>query len=343
METVKSVARGAVDAMTSVVQGVMSTEEQRASTHPRFDENGKPLPPGKDKAGEPDAARPPATARNSRVTAPLPDEIAGKRRRDSHGPERGGHQMTGAHLEMNEESEQRRRTSQTGVDEAQRWFIKPNVLEQMQRSKKNADVLIGELSPICTDLCDASSDLKGVESLKSDSAVDQHTLDTFKKGMRLVREAEKDLRGVVHTNLAYLAPQMAKQVAAAGQEVKELKRERRALSAEKAEAAEAAQEARSKLQATQVALHQSASGHADISSTFPLSTEIADRVKTFGTGPVAELVLEHIVDNVDSTDELAASMRVFAAYCHRAVMDHRACLEDQLMQALPRKYLGARP
>ena len=98
---------------------------------------------------------------------------------------------------------------------------------------------------------------------------------------------------------------------------------------------EAAQEAASKLQQTQVALHQSSAGHSNIGSAFPLSVEIAEKVKAFSTSePHSSLVHEHLLDKFKTMEELSTAMAHLHSFCHKAVSHAFNQREAGIMGAL---------
>ena len=107
------------------------------------------------------------------------------------------------------------------------------------------------------------------------------------------------------------------------------------LQAEALASHEAASEAASKLQATQVALHQSSAGHSNIGSAFPLSIEIAEKVKAFGSSdPHSALVLEHFLEKCDQMPLLASTMRALHDYCSATVQSAFVHRETTIMGAL---------
>lgn len=106
------------------------------------------------------------------------------------------------------------------------------------------------------------------------------------------------------------------------------------LLAEQAEASQAATEVASKLQATQAALHQSSTGHSNINSTFPLSTEIADKVKAFGNETFAELVLEHLVPKSDSVAQISAAIQDMLQFCSGQVTESMSDIENGVLGVL---------
>ena len=151
-------------------------------------------------------------------------------------------------------------------------------------------------------------------------------------------EAIKKIKQTVGKNLKVLAPQAVEANARAA----DLQEQNEQLVAERRTASEAAQEAASKLQQTQVALHQSAAGHSNIASTFPLSTEIADKVATFGADGFAELVLDHALaaapDLLAATDDLRALLQ----YASDTVLQAKEHVEQGVFGASPRAPCPAR-
>ena len=85
----------------------------------------------------------------------------------------------------------------------------------------------------------------------------------------------------------------------------------------------------------QVALHESSAGHSDIGSTFPLSLEIAEKVKTFGGSDAhSTFVLEVLLDKCSTLQELSSVMLTLHQYvvgCVRSAFNAR---EAMIMEAL---------
>lgn len=107
------------------------------------------------------------------------------------------------------------------------------------------------------------------------------------------------------------------------------------LQAQNGELAAASNEAASKLQATQVALHMSSAGHADIGSTFPLSLEIAAKVTAFGSSDEHnELVLEHVIGRCKTMEVAGGMMFLLHQYASSTVLHSVERTESKTMGAL---------
>lgn len=156
------------------------------------------------------------------------------------------------------------------------------------------------LGPIADRLIQAEVELSDVPTYYT-----REDEERWAHARREMGQAFHDLRESVRENHEFLLPQAAKLQA---QAVK-LRKENERLQEVQQEAHAAAAEATSKLHATHAVLHQSSEGHSDISSTFPLSTEIAEKARALGKGSFSELVLEHVVNAAPNTIEAALSMK----------------------------------
>tara|TARA_B110001452_G_scaffold21974_1_gene17601 strand:- start:471 stop:1748 length:1278 start_codon:yes stop_codon:yes gene_type:complete len=139
----------------------------------------------------------------------------------------------------------------------------------------------------------------------------------FAASAKQIVEACKELRSVVAHNAKRLLPAAAEATSRAA----ELLEANEALAAKSNALEEAASETATKLQATQVALHQSSSGHSNIGSAFPLTIEIAEKVKAFSSSDAhGALVLEHLLGKFDTVDQLAVAVRALHVFCQAAVI-----------------------
>ena len=166
----------------------------------------------------------------------------------------------------------------------------------------------------------------GYESMLTKAAAEEfdHAADN-------VRHSFRQLQGQVSRNVAVLVPSAAK---AAGRAA-ELHKENAALTADTEAAQSATAEAASKLRQTQVALHQSHAGHSNIASTFPLSLEIAEKVKTFGSSDHHNrLLLELLLEKSASMAELTNSMFSLHTFCQVTVSGAFQARETTIMGAL---------
>ena len=157
----------------------------------------------------------------------------------------------------------------------------------------------------------------------------------YDNALRAYQESFATLTEEVSRNAKTLAPNLHKQA-------KDLKVKAKLLRVDASEAqaaAEAAQEAAAeaaiKLRATNAALHQSSVGHSDIGSMFPLSTEIAEKVKIFGSSEALNaLILEHMLDKFKNMSELSAAMGMLQLACHKLVIEAYQKREKSIMTAL---------
>ena len=165
-----------------------------------------------------------------------------------------------------------------------------------------------------------------------DRTATEAQIQEWRRGQSAKSKAFKELKQIVGNNLKALAPQ-AVQANARAAGLLEMNEQ---LEAERRTASEAAQEAASKLQQTQVALHQSAAGHSNIASTFPLSTEIADKVATFGADGFAELVLDHALAAAPNLLAATDDLRVLLQYASDTVLGVKERVEQGVFGASPR-------
>ena len=163
-------------------------------------------------------------------------------------------------------------------------------------------------------------------------------IQEWRRAESATSKAFKELKQGVNHNLTILAPHAVQANARAA----ELLEQNEQLEAQRRTASEAAQEAASKLQQTQVALHQSAAGHSNIASTFPLSTEIADKVATFGADGFAELVLDHALAAAPNLLAATDDLRVLLQYASDTVLGVKERVEQGVFGASPRAPCPAR-
>jgi len=157
----------------------------------------------------------------------------------------------------------------------------------------------------------------------------------YDNALRAYQASFATLKKQVSRNAKTLAPNLHKQA-------KDLTEKAMLLQVDASEAhavAEAAQEAAAeaaiKLRATNAALHQSSAGHSDIGSMFPLSTEIAEKVKIFGSSEaLSALILEHMLDKFKNMSELSAAMGMLQLACHKLVDEAYQKREKCIMAAL---------
>jgi hypothetical protein len=143
------------------------------------------------------------------------------------------------------------------------------------------------------------------------------------------------LKKIVSRNAKILAPNLHKQAKDLTEKAMLLQVDASEAHAAAEAAQEAAAEAAIKLRATNAALHQSSAGHSDIGSTFPLSTEIAEKVKIFGSSEaLGALILEHMLDKFKNMSELSAAMRMLQLACHKLVVEAYQKREKSIMAAL---------
>ena len=185
-------------------------------------------------------------------------------------------------------------------------------------SRRSAESWVKGFGVTMGQIADAAENLKGVppDPKSAHYEVPSSVWNKWVAAQKQWRAAFAKMKEHVAMNTRILLPSAAQ---AAAREA-ELHEQNEALAASASEAEQAAAEAASKLQATQTALHQSSAGHSNIGSAFPLSLEIAEKIKTFGKsdGHTA-LVLEHLLDKFKTTEALSAAMGDLHAYCRDTV------------------------
>ena len=197
-------------------------------------------------------------------------------------------------------------------------------------------------SPAMEAIQQSSATLRSVSGLPPNNGVNykipKRTADKINDAIKQFKHGMTLLGEEFQRNAKHLAPELAaKAHSAAGLQKRNqaLKSQSEQASDAAAEAASAAAEAASKLQATQVALHQSAAGHSDISSTFPLSLEIAEKVKTFSASDShTTFVLEHVIENCSTMQEAGETMRMLHTYSSDTVKHAYDQREQTMMAAL---------
>ena len=148
--------------------------------------------------------------------------------------------------------------------------------------------------------------------------------DAFVKAMEKNRSAMEGLKTIVSRNMDVLLP-----------EVSSLKEANAQATAEAAAASEAAAEAADKLRATNAALHQSSSGHSDIGSAFPLTLEIAEKVKGFSASDAhTAFLLEVLCNECDTVQQMAEAMNCLHFYAHSVVKETFREREAKILSVL---------
>lgn len=191
-----------------------------------------------------------------------------------------------------------------------RFKFSPESYGGLLNAKKIADSWVAVLGGPIDEMRQASAALDDLDQVGTKAQ-----LAEWRQQGKAVANAFQALQGTVGKNLKVLVP-LAVQANARAADLQEKNEQ---LEAERRTASEAAEEAASKLQQTQVALHQSAAGHSNIASTFPLSTEIADKVATFGADGFAELVLDHALAAAPNLLAATDDLRVLLQFASSAV------------------------
>ena len=194
--------------------------------------------------------------------------------------------------------------------------------QTIQKWKKNVGVAQGWVRVLGPPICafqEAAEKLEAVSSFKDGTTygMKESSALAYSAASKQVTQACKELRSAVADNVNILLPAAAE----AASKAAELHEANEALAAKSNALQEAASEAATKLQATQVALHQSSSGHSNIGSAFPLTIEIAEKVKAFSSSDAhGALVLEHLLGKFDTVDQLAVAVRALHVFCQAAVI-----------------------
>ena len=199
-------------------------------------------------------------------------------------------------------------------------------IEAHARAARSWSKLLG---PVVDQLIFAEAELSDVPT--HITAEDEQRLANAKQD---TNNAFKELQRVVKKHQKLLMPQQHAQAAAVIAQAAELQEENERLQQVQQEARAAAAEATSKLHATHAVLHQSTEGHSDISSTFPLSTEIAEKARALGKGSFSELVLEHVVNVAPNTIEAALSMKALMMCSQAAVKTKMSQTEDNVVASI---------
>lgn len=206
-----------------------------------------------------------------------------------------------------------------------RFKFSPESYGGLLNAKKIADSWVGVLGGPIDEMRQASAALDDLDQVGTKAQ-----LAEWRQQGKAVANAFQALQGTVCKNLKVLVPQAVQANARAA----DLQEKNEQLEAERRTASEAAEEAASKLQQTQVALHQSAAGHSNIASTFPLSTEIADKVATFGADGFAELVLDHALAAAPNLLAATDDLRVLLQFASSAVEEAKERTEAGVFAAL---------
>ena len=157
----------------------------------------------------------------------------------------------------------------------------------------------------------------------------------YDNALRAYQASFATLTEQVSRNAKTLAPNLHKQATDLTEKAMLLQVDASEAHAAAEAAQEAAAEAAIKLRATNAALHQSSAGHSDIGSMFPLSTEIAEKVKIFGSSEaLSALILEHMLDKFKNMSELSAALGMLQLACHKLVDEAYQKREKCIMAAL---------
>ena len=210
--------------------------------------------------------------------------------------------------------------------------MKADFIKQLHRQKYIADSYVNTFMPSLRAIEDAAKALCDLPTDDGrDYIVPRSSAQTWRRANKDFNEAHKEYKRVTAINVGLLVPAAGK----AAERASELHKANEELTANANEAHEAAVEAANKLKVTQAALHQSSSGHSNIGSSFPLSTEIAEKVKVFGGSDMhTSLILEYMLGEVKSTQELSEAIARLHAFCHATVQSAFADRETQIMGAL---------
>ena len=169
----------------------------------------------------------------------------------------------------------------------------------------------------------------------SDYLLPESQVAVYENALGAYQASFAALKKFVSRNAKILAPNLHKQAKDLTEKAMLLQVDASEAHAAAEAAQEAAAEAAIKLRATNAALHQSSAGHSDIGSTFPLSTEIAEKVKIFGSSEaLGALILEHMLDKFKNMSELSAAMGMLQLACHKLVVEAYQKREKSIMAAL---------
>ena len=187
-----------------------------------------------------------------------------------------------------------------------------------------------------TSMCAAVSELSSCPPDDGrDYLLPESQVAIYDSALRAYKASFAALKKQVSVNAKTLAPNLHKQAKDLTEKAMLLQVGASEAHAAAEAAQEAAAEAAIKLRATNAALHQSSAGHSDIGSMFPLSLEIAEKVKIFGSSEaLSALILEHMLDKFKNISELSAAMGMLQLACHKLVVEAYQEREKCIMAAL---------